>query len=80
MARHVGFEMQAVWCRDEMAGVTAFFRRLGPGVFRLGQVLFSVERYDVSNDRRAEAKLDGAHAEERVVIAIEDVVVIDPQP
>ena len=63
-----------------MPGVAALFRRFGPGVFRLGQVLFPIKRQDISNDRLTQGQFDGAHAQERVIIAIEGVLVIDPQP
>src|SRR5262249_41083877 len=80
MAWDIGFEVQAIGWRNEVMGVTAILWRIGPREFGLGQILFSVERNDVSNDQCADAQFNGAHAEEGVIIAIEDVVVIDAQP
>ena len=44
--------------RDEMAGVAAVLGGLGPGVFRLGEVVLAVQRHPVAEGGRAQAQLD----------------------
>ena len=63
-----------------MSSVTALLGRFGPCVLRLGQVLFPIERQSVSHDRLTQGQFDSTDAQERIIIAIEGVLVIDPQP
>ena len=44
VARHPGFEQEAVGGRHEVTGVLVVVGGLGPGVLGLGEVLLSVER------------------------------------
>ena len=80
MALHVGLEVQAVRSGDKVASVAALLRRFWPCVLRLCQILFPIKRQSVSHDRLTQGHFDGADTQERIIIAIEDMLMIDPQP
>ncbi len=63
-----------------MAGVAAVFGGDGPVGLRLRQVLLAVRRDDVAEGRRAQLQLQGPVAEQGVVIAMEKVEVLEPEP
>ena len=81
VAGDVGFEVQAVGARDVMPRVAAVFGRLGPGGLGLREVLLAVQRHDGrgSSPRPAAAR-PSRIARSGIVVAVEEVLVLKPEP
>ena len=63
-----------------MPGVATLFGRLGPGRLGLGEVLLAVQGHEVADRRPTQRQLDFTDRQERVVVAVEDVLVLQPEP